>query len=121
MVRRETVSHGRSDTPAIITAVKAGSCAGGHVLVGKLEVFSFFSGSEFVVLFGGVVSAFNVSTAVNFDLRGKAVKAGSTSAASPCVVSPGATSPAATTTTDRRHAAPVPAAAASLGVAILRE
>ncbi len=78
------------------------------MLVGKLEMFLFFSGIEFAVLGPGVVSGFNMCTAVNFHLRGNAVQAGSTGAASPFVVGPGAMPPASATTTDRRHAAPVP-------------
>ncbi len=93
-------------------AVSAGSCAGGYVLVRELEKPLLFSSTEVLVLGPGVMLGFNVSTAVNFHLRGNAVLAGFAAAASPLVVGPGTTPlvlvTASAATIDRRHASPVP-------------
>ena len=92
-----------------MAAVTAGSCAGGHVLVHKLEVFLLLSCSELAVLGLGVVFGLNVSTAVDFHLQRDAVQAGSSDAASGLIVRPGALSTAMVTTTgsNQGHAAPI--------------
>ena len=76
--------------------------------MGKLEMPCFLGSGEFVVLAFGVVSAFNMGTAVNVDLRGNTVKAGSAGATSICADVVGATPTAASMTADRRYTAPVP-------------
>ena len=100
-VCRGTVGHGRSDAPLVIACVTAGSSAEFMARMGKLEMPCFLSGGEFVVLSGGVVFAFNVGTAVNFDLRRNTVRAGAAGATSTCAGGVGATPTASAP--DRRH------------------
>ena len=69
-----------------MTAVSAGSCAGGHTLVHKLEVLLLLSSGELAVLGVGVVLRLDVSAAVNFHLRRDTVQAGFAGATSGLVL-----------------------------------